>query len=288
MIVIGTVEGLRTPDGETLVDGEIVHAARDSDALWVLTPDRILRGGHGALETVGLLGDVEANCLLPSTHGLLVGGADARLYRLEASALRRVESFDAIGERDTWYTPWGGPPDVRSMTQAPDGTIYVGVHVGGILRSRDGGATWQQTIDIDTDIHQVVASGDRVIATGWDALHISSDGGQTWAEHRDGFDDTYMRAAAVTGEVLLVTAAHSHAGKNAGVYRRPLRSDGPFVRVEPAHPSEANIDTHWLAASGNEAVFVTLEGTVYRSLDHGLGWAKVAEGLVSPRCVAFV
>lgn len=48
----------------------------------------------------------------------------------------------------------GGPPDTRSITEDGD-TVYVNVHVGGVLRSSDQGESWQPTIDIGADIHRV-------------------------------------------------------------------------------------------------------------------------------------
>jgi hypothetical protein len=32
--------------------------------------------------------------------------------------------------------------------------VYVGVHVGGIIRSDDGGETWTDTIDLHVDVHR--------------------------------------------------------------------------------------------------------------------------------------
>ncbi|MGH2720908.1 MAG: WD40/YVTN/BNR-like repeat-containing protein, partial [Actinomycetota bacterium] len=102
--------------------------------------------------------------LLPDAPGLWVGTAGARLLRLQGDGLATVESFDRIDERVDWYTPWGGPPDTRSLASG-GGAVYVNVHVGGILRSADGGGTWRQTIDIHADVHQVVAGpGGLVLA----------------------------------------------------------------------------------------------------------------------------
>ena len=58
--------------------------------------------------------------------------------------------------RAEWHTPWGGPPSVFSMASLGD-DLFVSVHVGGILRSSDGGQSWEATIDLHEDVHQVVA-----------------------------------------------------------------------------------------------------------------------------------
>jgi hypothetical protein len=57
------------------------------------------------------------------------------------------------------------------------------VHVGGIPRSTDGGATWQPTIDIDNDVHEVRAHPRRpdiVMAATAIGLCTSRDRGLTW------------------------------------------------------------------------------------------------------------
>ena len=65
------------------------------------------------------------------------------MFRLAGGALEPVDAFDHASGRETWHTPWGGPPDTRSMANWED-ELYVNVHVGGILRSDDEG-------DVDTD-----------------------------------------------------------------------------------------------------------------------------------------
>ena len=91
-----------------------------------------------------------------------------------------VESFEAIDGRDAWYTPWGDPADVRSIAAALDGTLHVNVHVGGVARSRDAGRSWAPTVDIESDVHQVLAHparADVVLAAAAAGFGLSRDGG---------------------------------------------------------------------------------------------------------------
>jgi len=55
---------------------------------------------------------------------------EAHLLRLDGDRVARVESFDAMDGREAWYTPWGDPADVRSISVARDGALHVNVHVG--------------------------------------------------------------------------------------------------------------------------------------------------------------
>ena len=83
--------------------------------------------------------DVALTCLLPLKDAVWVGTSGACLIQMQNGNLQRINCFDAVEGRDQWYTPWGAPPQVRSLAVSPDGTLYVNVHVGGILRSDDQG-----------------------------------------------------------------------------------------------------------------------------------------------------
>ena len=78
--------------------------------------------------------------------------------------LSPIDGFDDIAGRDAWFAGWAvvngqrlGPPlGIRSVAANSNGTIlFANVHVGGIPRSIDGGRSWQPTIDINSDVHEV-------------------------------------------------------------------------------------------------------------------------------------
>ncbi|HEX2031316.1 MAG TPA: hypothetical protein VHL78_07960, partial [Actinomycetota bacterium] len=190
-----------------------------------------------------------------------------------------------------WHTPWRGPPDTRSLSAGPDGTLYANVHVGGILRSQDG-ESWTPTIDIDADVHQVLAHPDRpdtvLAACAW-GLAVSRDRGATWSIEYDGLHGRYCRAVAVAGDAVLVSASTGPFTDRAAVYRRALDADRPFERCSDGLPEwfPANIDSHCLAASGDTVAFGTGDGRVFRSDDRGRIWEEAASGLPPVRAVVF-
>ena len=220
-----------------------------------------------------------------------VGTAEAHLYRLGAGA-QRVDAFEEVEGRDGWYTPWGGPPDLRSLSLSPGGTVLANVHVGGILRSVDDGASWHPTIDLDHDVHQVLAlDGGTAVAACAHGLAISSDEGTTWELVDEGLHATYSRAVAVCGDTLLLSVSSGPQGSRAALYRRPLEDgDGPgFERCRQGLPEDlaGNVDTFWLAgAADGTAAFATRSGDVHLSTDEGVTWEQVASGLPPVRCVA--
>ncbi len=236
------------------------------------------------------LGDARATAILPTGDGAIVGTAGAHLLRLTPDAMEPLGGFDAIASRDTWYTPHGSSPDVRSMTVDSDGTVYVNVHVGGILRSEDGGQSWTPTIDVDADVHEVAfdpASGLLLAAAGW-GLGVSDDRGKTWRFDTNGLHGKYLRAVTVADDVVLVTASTGPFTNHAAVYRKPVDGAGPFERCDTGLPDRfaENIDTMNLAASGPRAAFATPDGKVYSTRDAAATWRLTMEGLPTPRCVA--
>jgi len=290
-LLIATEDGLhRVDDGsaETELAGHAVDAvAVDGDTWWALVDGHVWRRTAGLVwEQVDAVHPMRATALLPTTAGLLVGTAGAHLALLHGD-LRTLDAFEHVQGRERWHTPWGAPPDVRSMTVDTAGTWYVNVHVGGVVRSADQGASWQPTIDIDTDVHQIVTGfEDRLLyaATGAAGLATSADGGDTWATHRDGLHATYARAVTVTPGAVLVSASTGPRGERATVYRW---RGGVFERCTDGLPEwfGGNIDTGCLHAHGEVVAFGTADGAVYVSEDAGVSWSAALEGLPPVRHV---
>jgi hypothetical protein len=282
-IWVATEKGLyRAEDHEVVTEGRVTDVVATGDAGWVALVDGALqRDGGLDLDLPG----PGPTCLLKEDGVFLVGTSKAHLLRVAAdgSALEPVASFENAEGRDRWYTPWGGPPDTRSLSRARDGTVYVNVHVGGILRSEDGMTRWVPTIDIDADVHQVLTCGDLVLAANAYGLAVSRDRGGTWAFETEGLHAEYSRAVAVAGDWILLSVSTGPHGDRAAVYRRPLDapSGAPFERSLAGLPEwfDGNIDTRCLVASGETAVLGTGDGTLYRSDDAGASWELVTGDL---------
>jgi hypothetical protein len=287
---VATTGGLHDLDGPAgLQDRSLVALAGGAEVAWALDREgAILRSDDGTWEEAGALADPRPRCLLPHEEGVLVGTAEARLFRLRRDVVEPVEAFDEVAGREGWFTPWGGPPDTRSLVSDAAGTVYANVHVGGIVRSAPDGA-WRPTIDIKTDVHQVVTPPDRagrVLAATAFGLARSDDGGETWEIGNEGLHAPYSRALAVADDAVLVTASTGPSTRQAAVYRRPLDGSGPFERCSGGLPEwfPSNIDTHSLAADGARVAFGTAEGQVWISADQGRTWDLAHDGL--PRVTA--
>ena len=285
MILVGTDDGLREIGGGHATEGIAVSALAPVDGGWWMVADESSvfdLDGRNVLDA-----PARVNCIASTSHGVFLGLSEARLWRDGDP----VDSFDAVPGRDRWYTPWGGPPDTRSIAETRDGTLHVNVHVGGIPRSRDGGETWESTIDVDADVHQVLAhptDPDVVLAAAAVGLCVSRDGGDSYNVRTDGLHLTYARAVAVAGDTVLVTASTGPRGGRAAVYRALIGLDRPFEKCTEGLPEwfGSNIDTGCLHALGETVAFGTADGEVYVSEDAGSRWDRVASGLGQVRALA--
>jgi len=288
MITIATTTGLRELEapGSGELDGRSVAALDVANGVtWAVVDDSEVwcRAGGEWSRAAAVRGEA-LRCLLSTQEGVLAGTASARLLRVADGEVEPLAGFDQAPGRAEWFTPWGGPPAVRSLAAGAGGELYVNVHVGGILRSDDGGAGWHPTIDIRTDVHQVVAPPGHpglVLAAAGVGFAISRDGGESWSVERDGLAGRYCRAVALAGDVILLTASDGPRARRAGVYRRRLDGDALFERCTTGLPEwfEGNIDTGCLAADGDLAVFGTQDGRAFVSEDAGATWTEAASGL---------
>ncbi len=293
--IVGTTNGLVTLSPEPQVElagHDITALASGSNTLWAITDHNAIwqRDAEHQWHKIATVSDVELHCLLPLEESLLVGTSGACLLRLQQGDLKRINCFESIEERDEWYTPWGDPPDVRSLAISPSGILYVNIHVGGILRSEDGGKTWQPTIDFHADVHEVCTVPGRpdwVLAATAQGLAISEAKGDTWRFDNENLHGAYARAVGVCGEIILMTASTGPHTDKAAIYRRRLGQPGGFEKCQQGLPEwfPNNINTGTLATAGDFAVFGSHAGKIFRSTDAGQSWEAMATGLAPIQCL---
>src|SRR5947209_10480452 len=103
---------------------------------------------------------------------------------------------------------WSFPPrpwthHVRTIALHPTDPdwLAVGIELGGVMRSRDGGSSW---IDHDTqahsDAHQLLThplAPQRLYEAAGQGIARSEDLGESWQNHHDGLDRHYAWAQAL-------------------------------------------------------------------------------------------
>jgi hypothetical protein len=260
---------------------DVTHVTSGAGGRWaILDGSEIWRATGGDWRRVGDVGGARATCLADAWE-MLAGLSEARLFRVTGDGVEPIDAFDRAEGRSEWYTPWGGPPDTRSISEWDD-DVYVNVHVGGILRTDDRGTSWTPTIDIDADVHQVATAEGMVLAACAGGLATSLDRGATWTFRTDGLEAPYSRAVAVCGDTVLVSASNGPRGGRAAVYRGDL-SGGGFERCREGLPEsfDDNIDSYCLDApeDGSFVAFGTSDGRVFGSEDAGRSWIEVASNL---------
>jgi hypothetical protein len=299
-------------DGLFVVAGERPHQELGNQSVRALTSD----GRGGALAIVdgrslrrrtadGLWStivttDFDLACCVPVGDAIYVGTDDAKVLRLGADGtLEQLRGFDAVAGRETWYAGSAiingqrvGPPlGIRSITATPDGAVLLAnVHVGGVPRSTDGGATWQPTIDVESDVHEVRAHPNRrgvVMAAAAIGLCTSRDGGVTWDVEQEGLHASYCSAVAFAGDDVLVSASVDHFAAQGAIYRRRIDGHDLLVAVGGGLPTwiDGIADTGCIATGGSGVALADRKGNLYVSADTGRTWSRRTESLPAPSSV---
>ncbi|HEY1949200.1 MAG TPA: hypothetical protein VGG97_19485 [Bryobacteraceae bacterium] len=242
-------------------------------------------------------------CCVTVGDVIYAGTDDAHVLRVSAAGeIEQLRGFDEVAGRDQWYAGSAvingkrvGPPlGIRSITATSDGAVLLAnVHVGGIPRSVDGGVTWQPTIDVDSDVHEVRAHPSRpdaVAAAAAVGLCTSSNGGATWVIEQAGLHALHCSAVAFAGEDVLVSAATDPFAPEGAIYRRGMDEHGPLVRVAGGLPTWLNgkADTGCIAVHGSAAAIADMGGNLYVSADTGRTWSRRADGIPTPSSVLIV
>lgn len=243
-------------------------------------------------------GELELSCCMAVRDTVYVGTDDARMLRLSRGghALDPMDGFDSVAGRDAWFAGsaivngqrMGPPLGIRSVAANSNGSIlFANVHVGGIPRSLDGGRTWEPTIDIHSDVHEVrahPANPDVVAAASGVGLCISRDCGATWTIERDGLHAAHCSAVAFSGDDMIFSAAADQFAAQGRIYRRPVKPDGSIAVVEGGMPvwTEGIADTGCIATNGSFIAIADRTGNLYVSDDFGRTWSWRSTGLASP------
>lgn len=298
--------GLFVVDGDTR-DHELAHhsvralaADGHGGTLAIINGRSLRRRAPDGVWTTLATAELDLACCVAVGDVIYVGTDDAKVLRVGAdSELEQLRGFDAVAGRKTWYAGQmlvngqlvGPPLGIRSITATSDGAVLLAnVHVGGVPRSLDGGATWQPSIDVDSDVHEVRAHPNRpgvVMAAAAVGLCSSRDGGATWAVEQEGLHASYCLAVAFAGDDVLVAASVDHFAPQAAIYRRRIDAHGPLVTVAGGLPAwiDGIADTRCIAAHGSDVALADRNGNLYVSVDTGRSWSRQADGLPTPSSV---
>ncbi len=247
----------------------------------------VFRSGESRELTTGIAEPVHSLLLLSAEPlVLLIGTEPPHVYRLEAGdrAARRVESFERLECRSGWHTPWGGPPALRSLARTGDGWVYADIHVGSIMRSPDGGASWEPvTPQLHEDVHQVAtcpADDERVYAQTADAFWLSEDRGESWTHRAADLGERYGRCVTVhpqDPDLLLATVSDGpHGGDVHGQLYRSADAGRSWQHVADGFPASVaeNIDTFHVAFGSAGVAWACVGRRLYVGHEGAAQWEE--------------
>jgi hypothetical protein len=238
------------------------------------------------------------DCGLPSpgVFSLAVSPVDGAVYAgTEPSALfrsddggqswRELTALLELPSRPTWsFPPRPWTSHVRWIAPSPHdaGLILVGIELGGLMRSLDGGETWQDhRPGAQRDVHSLAwhprATG-RAYEAGGGGSAWSADAGDSWRPADEGRDRHYTWSVAVDPEdpelwyVSASTgpyAAHGSRDPQARIYRR---RDNAWHALGDGLPEPLPAMPYALLSTAERLFAGLADGQIWESADRGDTW----------------
>lgn len=197
----------------------------------------------------------------------------------------------ALRSRPTWsFPPRPETHHVRWIEADPvvPGRLYVAIEAGALVRTPDGGRTWEDRVSSGPyDTHTAAThrlAPDRVYAAAGDGYFESHDAGRRWTRHMDGLRHRYLVGIAVDQEepdTVLVScadgpwSAYDPPHAEAYVYRRS--GQRPWHVAMEGLPDAQGTSVARFAAHPDSpaAVYAANNHGVYHSADAGRKWAAL-------------
>jgi photosystem II stability/assembly factor-like uncharacterized protein len=239
----------------------------------------------------------------PGVFSLAVSAADGRVYAgCEPSALfvsenggdswRELTTLLDLPSQPTWsFPPRPWTSHVRWIAPSPHeaGLLLVGIELGGLMRSLDGGESWQDhRPGAQRDVHSLawhpVDSARAYEAGGggsawsldrgdtWHAADTGRDRHYTWAVAPDPGDAQRWFVSASTGPF----AAHGGRDPQACIYR--WEEDGPWQALGGGLPEPLDAMPYALAHGGDRLFAGLADGRLFATTDRGESWNALRLG----------
>ena len=244
---------------------------------------------------------VESPLPEPGVFSLAVSAADgsvyagtepSRLFRSDdrGESWRELDALLELPSRPTWsFPPRPYTSHVRWIAPSPHDAdlILVGIELGGLMRSTDGGATWEDhRPGAQRDVHSLAwhpSVPGRAYEAGGGGAAFSEDAGETWQPADEGRDRHYTWSVAVDQDdpdVWYISAstgphaAHGGHDPQAQIYRR--RAGEPWRVLGGGLPEPLPAMPYALVAVKGRLFAGLADGQVWESRDRGDSWTACA------------
>lgn len=270
----------------------IAGSAERPDRVFAGTAENgLLRGTDGGQtwERPGAFGDrVTAVTVSPNDPDTVWAGTEpSSVFHSDDGGRTWTErgGLDELSSADRWsFPPRPHTHHVRWIAEDPHqaGHLYVAIEAGALVRSPDGGTTWQDHPEgARRDNHTIVTHPDapgRLYVAAGDGYAESLDRGDTWDYPQSGLEHRYVWSLAVADDdpdrvivsaALGAFAAHDPEG-TAYVYRR---TEGEWTVAMAGLPGPEGAARPVLAAHDGWFYAVSNRG-LYRS-ERGEAWQEL-------------
>ncbi len=216
---------------------------RDPDTLYVGTSDEGIfksEDGGGTWEKLSGIEHprVTAVAVSPTDGAVYAGTEPSALFvsRDGGESWRELEDMRNLPSAPTWSfppRPWTSHVRAIALSYADPNLVAVGIELGGVVRSADGGETWQdQRPGAQPDCHSLFAHSeapDLLYEAGGGGFARSTDFGDSWEAADEGMGLHYVWGLAADAEdpsLVYASAAsgpyqaHGRGSSNAIIYRR--------------------------------------------------------------------
>jgi photosystem II stability/assembly factor-like uncharacterized protein len=223
------------------------------------------------------------------------GTEPSNLYRTEDDG-KTWQDFPRLPElpsSDTWSfppRPWTHHTRWITPHASDPMVLFVGIELGGVMRSLDGGETWEdRKPGAYTDSHAIrvhPTAHDRVYEAAGQGVAISTDRGETWSPVDEGMDRHYSWGVAVDPadpDLWYVSSSHgaSYAHRSRGdaqahLYRK--RGDAPWELLNGSLPEPLPYMPYSLLTLRDRPGVVLAgmqNGEIMLSEDSGDSWRKL-------------
>jgi len=259
-LYVGTHEGMFVyrstnagwePVNQALISGIVdtmVGSIRRPERVYAgVAHDGIYRTDDGGLHWNKILaGDVRAVALDASEDTVYAGFEPVGLFRSEdgGDTWEEISSIFALPEavQKRWWSPRTGIGHIRHIFVHPDDdrVLYLGMEHGGVHRSLDRGASWEDvTTGIDyVDMHMVAAlpnSSTRYYCSSAQGFFASDDPNDGWTRAENGFTRNYFHDFVFLppkAEGALPTMLIGTADESPKAWRRPERARAAIFRSD--------------------------------------------------------
>jgi photosystem II stability/assembly factor-like uncharacterized protein len=309
-----SVARLEEADGGWTVELSLEASGAQCLAVDPVRPDALYAGlrGGGVRRTInGGATWIDCDLPAPDVFSVAVSAADGAVYAgTEPSALyrsddrgetwRELAGLLELPSRPSWsFPPRPWTSHVRWIAPSPHDAdlVLAGIELGGLMRSTDGGETWEDhRPGAQRDVHSLAwhpqAAGFAYEAGGGGAAW-SEDAGESWRPADEGRDRHYTWSVAVDPDdpgLWYVSAstgpfrAHRRGDPQARIYRR---ANGSWQALAGGLPDPFPAMPYALLANEGRLFAGLANGELWESGDRGDTWERCQlHGDVLPGLVA--